>query len=315
MADLLCIDRALVAELLTPEALRPALENALVALSAGGADVPPRIAARAPEGLLAAMPGYLAGVGLAAKIVSVFAGSEPSHQGVVFLVDADSGRPLSIMDAEVITERRTAMTAAIAADLLARDDAEVLTIVGAGAQGHAHVQSFGRLRPWREIRVVSRSRRSATVLAADARFAFGPDVAVADVEGFEDAVRGADVVALCTHAADPVIDPAWIGTGAHVSSVGSLAELPAELVSAGLVVDQIGAVTAPPPAGAIELQGMDPTDVVELGELLVSLARGRVDDRQITVYKSTGHAVQDIAAARVVFDAAVRAGLGTTLTL
>jgi ornithine cyclodeaminase/alanine dehydrogenase-like protein (mu-crystallin family) len=261
------------------------------------------------------MPGHLEGVGLAAKIVSVFPDSDPSHQGIVLLVDTESGRPLSIMDAEVITERRTAMTAAIAADLLARVDAQVLTIVGAGAQGHAHVRAFGALRPWREIRIVSRTRNRSTVLVAEVRSGFGPAVTVDDFDDFEHAVRGADVVALCTHADDAVIDPAWIGTGAHVSSVGSLAELPAGLVGPGMVVDQLGAVTVPPPAGAIELQGLDSADVVELGALISDPARGRIGDQQTTVYKSTGHAVQDIAAARVVFDAASRAGKGTTLSL
>ncbi len=313
MSDLRFLDRAQVAELLTPDRLRPALESALIAQAEGRSDVPPRIAAMAPDGLLATMPGYLEGVGLAAKIVTVFPGSQPSHQGLVMLADIATGGPLSIMDAEVITERRTAMTAAIAADLLARHDAEVLVIVGAGAQGHAHVQAFGALRPWREVRVVSRTRNSATVLAAEARFTFGPEVTINEFDGFEEAVRGADVVALCTHADDPVIHPSWVGEGAHVSSVGSLAELPEGLVRRGLVVDQPGAVTAPPPAGAVELQGMEVTDVVELGALLTDPSLGRLDERAVTVYKSTGHAVQDIAAARVVFDAAVNANVGTML--
>lgn len=315
MSELRWITRAQVAELLTPELLRPALEAAVAAQSKGRADVPPRIAAVGPHGLLAAMPGRLDEVGMAAKVVSVFPDSDPSHQGVVVLVDPETGGLLSIMDAEVITERRTAMTAAIASDLLARTDADVLTIVGAGAQGHAHVHAFGRLRSWRRIRIVSRDRNRATVLAAEARFTFGPEVTIDEFDGFEDAVRGADVVALCTHSEHAVIDPKWIAPGAHVSSVGSLAELPADLVRPGLVVDQIGAVTASPPAGAIELQGLDPADVVELGALITDPTKGRIDSDQITVYKSTGHAVQDLASARVVFDSAVRSGTGTMLPL
>ncbi len=313
MSDLRFLDRAQVAELLTPERLRPALQQALMAQAEGRFDVPPRIAAIAPEGLLATMPGYLEGVGLAAKIVTVFPGSHPSHQGLVLLADIATGRPLSIMDAEVITERRTAMTAAIAADLLARHDAEVLTIVGAGAQGHAHLHAFGALRKWREVRIVSRTRNSATILAAEARFTFGPEVTINEFDGFEEAVSGADVVALCTHSGDPVIQPSWVGEGAHVSSVGSLAELPMGLVGPGLVVDQLGAVSASPPAGAVELQGMEMTDVVELGALIADRSLGRDSEQQITVYKSTGHAVQDIAAARLVYDAAVERGVGTML--
>ena len=315
MAELRFINRAQVSELLTLDRLRSALEAALVAQSEGRANVPPRIAAVAPAGLLATMPGHLDDVGLAAKIVTVFPGSKPSHQGLVMLADPSTGRPLAIMDAEVITERRTAMTAAIAADLLARIDATVLTIVGAGAQGHTHVQTFGPLRPWREIRIVSRTRSAARSCAAEARSVFGPGIAIEEFDAVEDAVRGADVVALCTHADDPVIDPSWVGEGTHVSSVGSMAEVPLGLVGPGLVVDQVGAVTAPPPAGAAELQGMGSADVIELGSLIADPSLGRGGDQQITVYKSTGHAVQDIAAARVVFDQAIAGGVGALVDL
>lgn len=264
------------------------------------------------------MPGHLDGVGMAAKVVSVFPGSVPSHQGVIVVVDADSGALVSIMDAEVITERRTAMTAAIAADALARPDARILAIAGAGSQGHAHLHAFGDLRRWEEIRIVSRTRNKATILASEARSTFGADVSINEFDHFETAVRGADVVALCTHSGDPVIRSDWVATGTHVSSVGSLAELPVDLVETGLlVVDQLGAITDAPPAGAVELQGLDATDAVELGALIVddvTLARlGRSDPRQITVYKSTGHAVQDIAAAHVVLDAAIEAGVGLVI--
>lgn len=315
MSELLIISREEVSELLTPERLRPALEGALRAQSAGQANVPPRIAAVGPNGLLATMPGYLADVGMAAKLVSVFAGSDPSHQGVIVVVDPETGTLRSIMDAEIITERRTAMTAAIAADVLARADASVLTIVGSGAQGHAHVAAFGALRSWDEIRVVSRSKNKATVLAAEARFAFGPEVTISEFDHFESAVSGSDVVALCTHADDPVIQADWVDDGTHVSSVGSLTELPSELLGNHLTVDQLGAVTDAPPAGAIELQGLDPRTVVELGSLLADRSLGRVDAEQITVYKSTGHAVQDIAAGHVVLDAAIGAGIGTMVSL
>ncbi len=290
-----------------------------MAQSEGKANVPPRIAAVAPNGMLAAMPGYLEGVGLATKLVSIFPGNVglPSHLGVVVHFDPDTGMPLAIMDAEVMTEDRTAGTAAIAADLLARPDSQVLTIVGAGAQGKAHIAAFGPIRPWREIRIVSRSQPKAVVLAAQARSEFGADVVIADdFEDFESAIRGADVVALCTHANEGVIEPQWISPGTHVSSVGSQAELPVGLVGVGpLVVDHIGAVTTAPPAGAAEIQHVDPSTVVEIGALIAGTATGRTSPDQITVYKSTGHAVQDVAAARVVYDAAVAADIGTPIEI
>ena len=319
MPNVRVINAEQVKQFLTPDKLRPALEAALVAQSEGKANVPPRIAAVAPNGMLAAMPGYLEDVGLATKLVSVFPGNVdlPSHMGVVVHFDVDTGVPLAIMDAEVMTEDRTAGTAAIAADLLARNDAEVLTIVGAGAQGSAHVAAFGPLRPWTEIRVVSRSQPKAVALAAQARMRFDADVrVVTDFDGFEDAVRGADVVALCTHASEAVIDESWVDPGTHVSSVGSRAELPSGLLGVGpVVVDHLGAVTTAPPAGAEELQEVDPDSVVEVGSLVTDPGRGRTSADQTTVYKSTGHAVQDIAAARVVYDLAVEANVGTIVEI
>ena len=285
-------------------------------LSAGRADVPPRVAARAPNGLLAAMPGYLDGVGLAAKLVSIFPNNSdmPSHQGLIALFSIETGSPLAILDAEVITEARTAMTAAIATDLLARSDATILTIVGGGAQARAHVEAFASLRPWTEVRIVNRTLSGAEDVARRARDA-GLTGATAVAVGGE-AMAEADVVALCTHAEDAVIDPATLRPGCHVSSVGSMAELPASLATADVVVvEWRDSVVVPPPAGAAELQGLSPDQVIELGDLIAGRAIGRRDDTQISVYKSTGHAVQDVATARLVYDEAVRADIGITIEL
>lgn len=321
------LDADHVRTLLDRARLRVALEAALVAQSEGLADVPPRIAAAAPNGLLAAMPGYLAGSGgepdiLGTKLVAIFPGNvdTPSHQGVIAYFDPATGTPLALMDAEVITEERTAGTAAIATDLLARPDARILTIVGAGAQGRAHVAAFGPLRPWSEIRIVSRSQPSAAVLAADARFGFGADVVIrGNFDAVDDAVDGADVVALCTHADQAVIDPQRVAPGAHVSSVGSQAELPIALLDGErtIVVDHVGAVTTAPPAGAAELQHLAGDRVLEIGRLIVEPTRGRQgdDSTAITIYKSTGHAVQDLAASKLIFDAAVDADIGTLVRL
>ena len=323
MLNVLVINAEQVAELLDPEELRVSLEEALIAHSAGQASVPPRIAAETPSGLLAAMPGYSAAHGgvLATKLVSVFPGNRehglPSHMGLIALFDHVTGTPLAIMDAEVITEMRTAGTAAIGADLCARSDADVLTIVGAGAQARAHVHAFGPLRAWKEIRFINRTQPAAVVVAAQARASLGAKVVIAsDFDDFESAVRGADVVALTTHSDSGVIDGSWIDPGTHVSSVGSSSELPLNLVGVGpLVVDHRGTVTTAPPAGAAEIQGLDPDSVIELGELLAGTRQGRTDADQVTVYKSTGHAVQDLAAAQLVYGAAVAANVGVSVAL
>ena len=126
----------------------------------------------------------------------------------------------------------------------------------------------------------------------------------------EQAVRGADVVCLCTSAAEPVIDPAWVKPDAHVGSVGFHGELPRELATRGRLVVESRVAFEPPPAGAEELQGLDPASAAELGEVLP----GRWRD-ELTVYKSTGHAIEDAVAARLVHEAALAAGRGTEIDL
>lgn len=329
MATVRMINASQVSGLLDPDALRKSLEEGLIAQSEGRSDVPPRIAATTPNGILAAMPGYSAAHGgvLATKLVSVFPNNRaknlPSHMGLIALFDESTGAPLAIMDAEVITEMRTAGTAAIAADVLARPDASILTIVGAGAQAKAHVHAFATIRAWDEVRFVNRSQPAAVVLAAEAKEIIEASssgrVAVsvsATFDQFEEAVRGSSVVALTTHAEQAVVEASWIEPGCHVSSVGSSAELPTELIGRGpLVVDQSGAVTSPPPAGAYELQGLDPDNVIELGQLLSGEQIGRSDGSQVTIYKSTGHAVQDLAAAHLVYEKALSSNVGSMVDL
>ena len=302
-----------------PVSLRDSLIEAMKQVSAKRTDVPPRVGARSPNGLLLAMPGYVPGLGLSAKLVSVFAGNAelglPSHNGVVVLFDEVTGVPLALMDAEYLTETRTAAVSAIAADLLARADSEVLTIFGAGAQARGHLRCFAGLRPWREIRIVNRSQPNAVVLAALAADLVGCATQV--VESVEAALEGADVVVLCTHSETPLFSAGVVPVGAHVSSVSSSYEIDPELarLARPLVVEWREAITTPTPAGAAELQGLDPALAVELGELLQDQSLGRTDDAAVTLYKSTGHAAQDVAAASTVYSAALAAGVGLKIKL
>ncbi len=135
---------------------------------------------------------------------------------------------------------------------------------------------------------------------------------------FEEAVRGADVVACCTDAHEPVLRRGWLKGGAHVSSVGGTfgPEIDRETMSSSHVfVEWRGAATNPPPAGAHELQGLDPDSLTEVGEVLAGTRPGRADEGEITVYKSTGHAVEDAATTRLVYDRARAEGAGTSLPL
>lgn len=306
------LNSADVTRLLDLDPLIERLASAFAELSRGEASVPPRTAALTPAGLLGAMPGYVPGGGLAAKLVSVFDGNHsaglPSHQALIAVFDPDTGSPLAVMDGTVITAVRTAAAAALSTRLLARPDAAVLTILGAGAQGRAHAHALPRVRRFREVRVAARSLPAALALAGEIPGA----VALPD---FEAAVRGADVVCCCTHAARPVLDSRWVADGAHVTSVGAnLAgpELPATLIdrAAVICVESRSAFSAPP-AGSYELQDRDPTTAVELGELVLGTRAGRGAPEEVTVYKSMGHAVEDAVAARLVCEAAAREGAGT----
>lgn len=316
MGEVLYLSRADVEGLLDIDAMLDALAKALVIFSSGATSVPPRVAARVPErGLLGAMAGYVPGIALETKLVSVFPANDhlgmPSHQGLIALFDESNGTPLVVMDGTYITAIRTAGTAAVAARALAREDASVLAILGAGVQGSSHLQTFPRIRDLKEIRVVSRDATRASALAAT-----HPNARVA--RSFEDAVRGADIVACCTDAREPIIRRDWLNPGTHVSSVGGTfgPELDPETVGAGRIfVEWRGAATNAPPAGAIELQGLDAEKLTEVGEVLAGTRLGRTSHDEITVYKSTGHAVEDAAAARLVYDRARAKGVGVTLQL
>lgn len=287
-----------VHRLLDVDLLLERLERAFIELSAGRASVPPRVAAFTPTGLLGAMPGYVDGV-LAAKLVALFPEHDPSHQALIAVFDAETGTPQAVMDGSHITAMRTGASSAVATRALAREDARVLAVLGAGVQARSHLDVVRRVRRFEEVRVASRTVAHAERLAAE--------VDATAVASFEEAVRGADVICCCTHASSPILRREWLPSGAHVCSVGASQEGPeldASTVSAGLLCVESRVAFEPPPAGSFELQGLDPQAAVELGEVLSGAHEGRTSDDEITVYKSMGHAVEDAAAAALVLERA-----------
>jgi alanine dehydrogenase len=284
---MLVLTRAEVEELLDLDALVEALASAHVELSAGAASLPPRIAAVAGDaGLLGAMPAYSPSAGLGCKLVSLFPGNvdRPTHQAEIVIFDPENGTPVAVMDGTYITAMRTAAAAALATRELAREDAGVLAILGTGVQSQAAQDMFPRVRDFTEIRVAGRGE-------------------------YEDAVRGADVVHAATHSPDPVVRSEWLSPGAHVSSVGYNApgsEVdPAIVARADVIcVESRSSAFAPPPAGAPEVAGVDPERTVELGEIVAGTRPGRTSGDELTLYKSVGVAVQDLAAAALVIVAA-----------
>jgi alanine dehydrogenase len=312
---MLVLNRAEVERLLDFDALLEALAGGLRSLSAGEVSAPPRVAAGAPQGLLAVMPCRVPGAGLEVKLVSVFPGNHaldrPSHQALIALFDDATGTPLAIMDGTAITAVRTAAVSALATRVLARPDAAVLAILGAGVQGRSHLAAVTRVRHFTEIRIASRDPAHAAALArSDARAVAAPS--------FEAAVRGADVVCCCTDSPVPVLRAAWLEPGAHVTSVGCSPagpELDRETLTAGLLVVEARVAFEPFPAGAPGLAGLDPLAAAELGEILGGARPGRQHADQITVYRSMGHAVEDAAAARLVYERAGREGVGREVDL
>lgn len=314
MSGVLVLDRARTRAALDPERLLAAVEQALIAMADGRASAPPRIAALAPAGLLGAMPGYVPGLGLAAKLVSVFADPDrpgrSAHRGVVALFDEHDGRLLALMDAESVTACRTAATATLGMRALARPRPARIAVIGSGAQAEAQVALLAALGDPTPLvvgaRDLGRARRTAEL---------HPDAIAATIP---DAVQGADVVLCCTGARTPVLSRSQLAPGAHISSVGGSSgpEIDADTVQEGsLFVEWDGAFSCPPPAGAHELQVPAAQRAVLLGEVLDGRHPGRRDPGELTVFKSTGHAALDVAAASVVHAYARAHGLGTLLDL
>ena len=299
-------------------------------LSAGKASMPARIAAIVPErdALLAAMPAYLPSSGaLTTKLVSLFPKNidRPTHQAVIVVFDAEYGTPLALLDGEAITAARTAAASALATDLLARRDSQVLAVIGTGVQARAHLRAVPRVREFREVRIAGRHGDKAMALLKEVR-EWLPRAELRMSTSFAQAEAGADVVCAATHSAEPVVRREWLSAGAHVTSVGyntAGREVDgATFRDALVVVESRAATLAPPPAGSNDIamaiaEGAMTRDHVhaELGELVSGTRPGRTDRDQITLYKSVGVAVQDAAAAAMVLDAARSAGVGRTVDL
>jgi alanine dehydrogenase len=312
------LNEAEVRELLDLDELVDALAAAHRDLSAGQASMPPRVAALVQErqALLGVMPSYLPSAGLACKLVTLFPRNRDrhTHQAVIAVFDPENGTPVALMDGRYITAARTAAGSALATRLLARDDAKVLAILGTGVQARSHAQALPRVRDFDEIRIAGRDRAKAEALAAE----LGP--AARAVDSYEDALRGADVIAAATHSTEPVVRRDWLSPGAHVNSVGlnpSGREVDDETVAEVLlVVESRDSALAPPPAGAPELVGLEPGRVhAELGELVAGTRPGRSSGEEITLYKSVGVAVQDAAAAALVLSAARERSVGQEIEL
>lgn len=304
MTPLLVLSEEDVVELLDMQGCIGAMEEALLALERGEVTFPLRPMVRAPgeNHLLGMMPAYRGGERplYSLKTVAVMpdnpAKGLDAHQGTVTLFDGVSGQTLALMNASPVTAIRTAAVTAVATRRLAREDAAVLAVVGAGVQARSHLEA---LAGFDEVRIASRSRDHAEVLAAE----FGASVS----EDIETALDGADVVVFTTSSPEPILRREWLKDGAHVNGVGMGRELDDETLQAGtLFVDR---------RESAEVEGkIDPAWIhAELGELLDGSAAGRSSADELTVFRSLGIAVEDLFAAEYVVRRAGETGRGTTI--
>jgi ornithine cyclodeaminase len=292
----------------------PVVREAMIAFSAGRTRQLLRSIIPLDQGrMFGVMPGALGGdQPFGAKLVSVFPDNAThggqSHQGLVVLFDAVSGRPRWLVHAGEITALRTAAASAVATDALARPDSEVLAILGAGEQARSHAEALRLVRPFTEVRFWGRRRDAAEALAHGLSASLKARVVAVDT--VEAAVDGADVVCTVSGAREPILMGRWLAPGAHVNLVGSSIAGPTEVdhdlvVRARFIADSREGVLA---QGAEFLHArtaglVDDDHVVgEIGQVLSGDLEGRQSADQLTVYKSLGHVVQDLAAAKALCD-------------
>ena len=331
-------------ELLAMRDLIPLMARTLAAFSTGGAVQPLRatVPVDRHNAFLGVMPAYLApstsggaagasapesesSEALGLKAVAVYPGNAaqhlPTHLATILLLDPANGMLRAVLDGRLITEMRTAAVSAAATDRLARREARVLAILGAGVQARSHVEALREVRPPAEVRVWSRTPAGAERFASETRGRFGLNVAAA--ASAEQAVRGADIVCTVTGSTTPVVEGAWLAPGAHLNAVGAprpdQRELATDVVRrARVFVDsrvgalaEAGDLVGPIGEGAITERHI----VAEVGEVFAGRHPGREDAREITLFKSLGMAVEDVATARFAYARAQARGIGEEIRL
>ncbi len=295
VTPIVILDESAVQRLLHYEELIPAIARALSELSAGHVVQPVRtVLPIAPHrGFFAVMPAYAGALG--AKLVTFYPHNEGihTHHAVIMLFRPETGEPLAMMDGRLITEMRTAAASAVATQHLARAEARVLAILGSGVQARSHLEALRLVRPFSEVRVWSpRNARS-----------FAEHHGVTATASPEEAVRGADVVVVAVNSQVPVLIGRWLSPGTHVNAIGATRpgwrELDDEVLArARLYVDSRDAATKES-GDVIAAREV----VAEIGAVVAGVDPGRGSAAEITLFKSVGVAVEDVAAAALVYEA------------
>jgi ornithine cyclodeaminase/alanine dehydrogenase-like protein (mu-crystallin family) len=322
---ILVLSHADVVQVLPMQECIPVMREALIALAAGNVHQPLRTIIRPPEasGLMGLMPSYISGnrAAFGLKAICMFPGNpakgKDAHQGAVLLFSVETGELLALMNASAITAIRTAAVSAVATALLAREDAGDLAIVGSGVQARTHLAAMSSVRPIKRCRIASSRLEQAEKFTEEFSEAFPfPLEPVATVQA---ALKDADLIVTVTSAKEPIVKREWISPGAHLNVVGSSTPKAREIDSATMkaarlfvdrresTLNEAGDYLFAALEGAI---GPDHIRA-EIGEVLQGTKPGRASREEITLFKSLGLAVEDLAAAEYSYRKATQLNLGT----
>ncbi len=325
--EVLIVSQAEVVELLPMGECIGVMEQVFRQVAAGEAILPLRTVQRLPgDRILGYMPAYLGGMGaVGAKVITVYQenhGTEyDAHQGAVLLFETTHGSLQAIVDATAVTAIRTAAVSALATRLLAKENAGDLAILGAGTQARGHLEAMLQVRPIRRVRVWSRDAAKTQTFAAQEAKRWGiPVEAVASTQA---AVTGADLVCTTTASREPVLLGEWLSPGAHVNAVGASQAWAREVDTVAVVRSRYYAdrvESARSEAGefitAMKENAVGAEHIVgELGDILTGKILGRTQDSEITLFKSLGLAIEDLAAAWYIYRRAGETGRGTRVEL
>ena len=317
---------------LPPEACAEAMAAVLAEHARGATYLPLRSVIKPPgaAGFMGLMPGWRAqqpdqAAAFALKAICIMPGNPArgldAHQGLVTLFDGETGVPTAILDASAVTAIRTAAVTAVATGLLAREDARTLAILGAGVQARSHLRALANVRDFEQVRVYAPTGAHVQALVEETSLDRGELTAATSAE---EAVRGADVVVAVTNSREPVLQHGWLAPGAHVNAVGASTLQTRELDSATVAAsalfcdsreslrNEAGEFARAVAEGAI---AGEEHIRAELGEVLAGLAPGRRDGGELTLFRSLGIAVEDLAAAESAVATARERGIGTEVDL
>lgn len=327
--DVLLINNQQVTEILRMDACIELMSETLKTLAKGESLQPLRSGMWLPDkrGLLGMMPGYANDKNvMGIKVVSVFPGNGSvglsSHQGAVMLFEGNTGQLYAIVDGDAITAIRTAAVSAVATRLFARKDAKELIILGSGEQARKHLEAILPVRDITHVKVWSRNHENAQLFVQNESRKYN-NVTIEAIESVQEAVSKADIICTTTSSKEPILKSDWVPDGVHINAVGSCTrgarELDSDLVARSKfytdwresLLNESDDFLVPFQEGLFgeeHLKG-------ELGDVLLERATGRETEKEVTLFKSLGLAVEDIAACHYIHEKATKQQLGTQLNI